>query len=271
MAMSVYGVAGKSKETADTWTLRLLPERSRGAFTFDPGQFNMLYAFGVGEVPISLSGNPTHADGLVHTIRNVGPVTAAICRLRKGDCLGLRGPFGNPWPVQSAVGSDVAIIAGGLGLAPLRPALYHVLANRERYGRVVLIYGSRSPSDMLYRKELAAWRSRFDFDVYVTVDRATPAWRGNVGTVVQMIGRAGLDAQTTVALLCGPEVMMRFASVELLGRGFDPSRIFFSMERNMKCAMGLCGHCQYGPSFVCKDGPVFRYDEVSSLLGIRGV
>ncbi|RPJ00737.1 MAG: Ni/Fe hydrogenase subunit gamma, partial [Chloroflexi bacterium] len=238
---------------------------------FAPGQFNMLYAFGVGEVPISISGDPQDAPSLRHTTRVVGSVTRALGRLQRGDTLGIRGPFGSAWPLAEAAGRDCLIVAGGIGLAPLRPVLYHLVAHRENYRRIVLLYGARTPADILYRRELEHWRGKFDLEIYVTVDRAESRWRGNVGVVTTLIGRAPFDPAGVVALVCGPEVMMRFTIMELERRGVAAERIYLSMERNMKCALGFCGHCLYGPTFICKDGPVFRFDRLAPWLGIAEV
>jgi len=226
----------------------------------------MLYVFGVGEIPLSISGDPQQKDLTVHTVRNVGIVTGALAGLRKGDCVGLRGPFGSGWPIDAAEGNDVVVIAGGIGLAPLRPVLYKLLANREKYGKVVLLYGTRSPEDILFRKELESWRGRFDMEVDVTVDHAMADWRGSVGVVTSLIPRANFDANNCIAMICGPEVMMYFCALELLKCGLDATEIYLSMERNMKCAMGFCGHCQLGPKFICKDGPVFSYDRIRDWL-----
>jgi NAD(P)H-flavin reductase len=168
--------------------------------------------------------------------------------------------------VEQAAGSDVLLVAGGIGLAPLRPAIRAILSSREKYGKVVLLYGSRSPADLLYQREVERWRSRFDVDVSVTVDHAMGGWRGNVGFVTSLIGRALFDASQTVAMMCGPEVMMRFTAMELMNRGVESDQIYISMERNMKCAVGFCGHCQFGPEFICKDGPVFPYNRVQPWL-----
>ena len=259
------------QETPDTFTLELEPEYGARGFPFVPGQFNMLYAFGVGEVPISISGDPTKAEVLVHTTREVGLVTRAMRKLKPGDTLGVRGPFGAGWPVAQARGSDVVIVAGGIGLAPLRPALYQILAARKYYGKVVLLYGTRAPGDILFRRELQQWHARFDLEVHVTVDRAMGSWRGNVGVVTTLIPRAPFDPHSTVAMVCGPEVMMLFTVQELERRGVALENIYVSMERNMKCAVGFCGHCQYGPTFICKDGPVFRFDRIQPLFSIREI
>ncbi len=261
-----YRIRQVRKETPDTFTLELAPVNGANGSSFAPGQFNMLYVFGVGEIPISISGDPGHATPLVHTTRAVGTVTKAMRNLKRGEVLGVRGPYGSHWPVEEAEGNDVVIVAGGIGLAPLRPAMYQVLSRREKFGKVVLLYGARTPSDILFRRQLEQWRAQLDLEVYVTVDRATEAWRGNVGVVTRLIPKAPFDPLNTVALVCGPEVMMRFTIAELQKRGVDAGQIFVSMERNMKCAVGFCGHCQFGPHFVCKDGPVFRYSQVKDLM-----
>lgn len=259
------------RETDDTFTLLLRPEDERAVLRFGPGQFNMLYVFGVGEVPISISGDPARPELLVHTVRAVGAVTRAMQKLQKGAVVGVRGPFGTSWPMEQAQGHDVVVVAGGIGLAPLRPALYHLLLHRVQYGRVVLLYGARTPRDMLFRRELREWRSRFDLDVEVTVDRATSEWQGAVGVVTKLVGRAPFDPESAVAFVCGPEVMIRFTVLALQRRGVADSSMFISMERNMKCAVGFCGHCQFGSAFVCKDGPVFRYDRTLPFFGLREV
>lgn len=259
------------RETADTFTLTLDAAAGDQGFLFAPGQFNMLYAFGIGESPISISGDPERPETLVHTVRAVGPVTKAICGLKKGEVLGVRGPFGAPWPVAAATGQDVLVIAGGLGLAPLRPAVYHLLSRRRDYGNLELIYGVRTPEDLLYYKELESWRGRFDFRVHVTVDAARGEWRGSVGVVPHLIAHARFDPVNTLAMVCGPGVMMRFTVQELLAHGLKTENIYLSMERNMKCGLGLCGHCQLGPFFVCKDGPVFRYDRIKDWFLTREV
>ena len=256
------------RETADVATIELIPS---SLFAFAPGQFNMLYAFGLGEVAISISGDPAEQSRIVHTVRAVGAVSTAIMRLRRNMAVGVRGPYGSCWPVAESEGSDVIIVAGGLGLAPLRPALYRLFARREHYGRVVLLYGTRAPGDILYRRELEAWRRRLDVDITVTVDHAAADWRGNVGVVPALIARTPVDPEHAVAMVCGPEIMMRFTIDALRDRGLTADRIYLSMERNMKCAVGLCGHCQFGPAFVCRDGPVFRFDRIASIFNIREI
>jgi len=261
------------RDTRDTFTLDLEPAKAGDSLPFLPGQFNMLYVFGAGEVPISMSGDPANPGSMTHTVRAVGAVTKAMSKLKRGDTIGLRGPFGARWPVEEATGKDVVIIAGGIGLAPLRPVIYYILARRERYGRVTLLYGARTPGDVLYQSELEQWRGRFDLQVEATVDNIPTGqnWRGNVGVVTLLIAGAGFDPAQTLAMICGPEVMMRFTVIELLKRGMSEESIFISMERNMKCAIGFCGHCQFGPTFICKDGPVFRFDRIDPWLSKREI
>ena len=258
-------IVEQRQDHADTFTLTMQPVD--GASAFAPGQFNMLYVFGVGEIPISVSGDPTVQNRLVHTTRSVGTVTSVMSELHDGDMLGVRGPFGNQWPVEAARGHDVVLIAGGIGLAPLRPALYELLNNRGDYGKIVLLYGARTQEEILYREELEQWRARFDMEVYVTVDRATGDWHGNVGVVTTLVSRAPFAPDETVAMICGPEVMMRFTVQALQKRGLPVERTYVSMERNMKCGVGICGRCQYGPFFICRDGPVFRFDHVQRFFG----
>ena len=266
-----YRVLRVTHETEDTFTVVFESVNGSRETPFSAGQFNMLYIYGVGEIPISISGDPSDPKRLVHTTRSVGTVTQAMRTMKRGHMIGVRGPFGSQWPVDEAEGYDIIIVAGGIGLAPLRPALYQFISQRERYGRIVLLYGTRSPADILFKHELEAWRARFDLEIYVTVDRAMTSWRGNVGVVTTLIPKAPFDPTQSMALVCGPEIMMRFTAVELEKRGVAPDKIYISMERNMKCAIGFCGHCQFGPHFICKDGPVFRYDRLKDLLGVREI
>lgn len=262
-----YRIEQLRKETSDTFNFTLVPMDHHDGAPYAPGQFNMLYVFGVGEVPISISGDPSEFPLLEHSTRVVGPVTRAMRGLKRGEMVGVRGPFGSSWPLDEPKDRDLVIVAGGIGLAPLRPVLYEALAHRKKYRKIVLLYGTRTPEDILYRRELERWRGKFDLEIHVTVDRAFTDWRGNVGVVTKLIGRTPFDPSSSVALVCGPEVMMRFAVMELQNRGVATDRIYVSMERNMKCAIGFCGHCQLGPTFVCKDGPVFRLDRIASILG----
>ena len=255
------------RESSDVFTFEIEPPESFGEFDFLPGQFNMLYAFGTGEVPVSISGDPENHGNLVHTIRAVGTVTNALCKLERGDMLGVRGTFGSDWQIEKQTGKDIILVAGGIGLAPLRPVIYHILNHRTLYGRVFLFYGARTPDDLIFREELEKWRARFDLEIEITVDTSAKNWRGNVGFVTNLIQIEQFDAAKTTAMLCGPEIMMRFAASELKKRGSKTDQIFVSMERNMKCAVGFCGRCQFGAEFVCKDGPVFRLDRIERVFG----
>jgi NAD(P)H-flavin reductase len=266
MAPKIYLVRDVSKETSDTFTLTLEPENKTQKSQFQPGQFSMLWVFGVGELPISISGNPSQQNQLVYTVRSVGQATHALVNRRSGDGIGVRSPLGTGWPVEQARGRDVIIVAGGIGLAPLRPVIYEVLHNRDRYGRLMVLYGARSPRDLLYRKELAAWARQRDTQVLVTVDYGGLGWRGHVGVVTTLFKYARLQPARTTAMVCGPEIMMRFVTRELEHHGLARQDIYLSMERNMKCAIGFCGHCQWGPHFICKDGPVFPYERIRPLL-----
>lgn len=269
MVTTPYLIKRFKKETHDTFTLELVPPNGAGGFKFSAGQFNMLYMYGVGEVPISISGDPEVEDKIVHTIRAYGGVTSAMRTFKRGEMVGVRGPFGNPWPIKKLGRSDVVLVAGGIGVAPLRPVLYHILAHREKYGKVILLYGERTPGDLIYQKEMEQWRGRFDLDVDVTVDSAREGWRGNVGVVTTLIPEIRIDPTNTFAMLCGPEIMMHYTIQVLREKGLADDHIYISMERNMKCGTGFCGHCQLGPTFVCKDGPVFVLSEVRHLFGQR--
>lgn len=258
-------VKRRYQETANTWTLEL----DTGALSgFLPGQFNMLYVPGVGEIPISMSGAPDK-PGMIHTIRAAGAVSTALAATKKGASIGVRGPYGTSWPTEQMQGKDIIIMTGGIGLAPLRPLLYHLLSHRKHYGRINLLYGARNPEDILYPHQLEKWRSHKNTTVAITVDHAAPGWHGNVGVVTDLMNTASFDPDNSIACVCGPEIMMRYAIKQLLQSGLSAQAIYLSMERNMKCAIGHCGHCQLGPTFICKDGPVFRYDQIALLLGIR--
>jgi NAD(P)H-flavin reductase len=261
-----YVMREVSKETPDTFTLKLSPETVSNVSSFEPGQFSMLWVFGVGELPISISGDPAEPSQLVYTVRSVGQATNSLVTRNLGEGVGVRGPFGTGWPLQAAHNRDVIVVAGGIGLAPLRPVIYDVLNHRDDYGRLVILYGARSPRDLMYRKELAAWARHRETQVLVTVDYGGMSWRGHVGVVTTLFKYARVRPSHSVAMVCGPEIMMRFVIRDLESHGLNRHDIYLSMERNMKCAVGFCGHCQYGPHFICKDGPVFSYEQLRPLL-----
>ncbi len=262
-----HRVRSRAQETVDTWTLELEPlaERVRPR----AGQFDMLHAFGVGEVPISTSGDHEGDGPLTHTIRAVGAVTQALCALEPEAVVGVRGPFGTEWPLAEAAGGDLVVVAGGIGLAPLRPAIRHALERRDDYGSVAVLVGARTPQDLLYVEELERWRARLDVEVDVTVDAAAVGWHGRVGLVTTLIPGAVIDPASASALVCGPEVMMTFVVRALLERGLPLGRIWISMERNMRCAVGHCGHCQLGPTLICRDGAVFPAGAMQDLMEVR--
>lgn len=263
-----FRVVASHLDTDDTVTLSLEPMGS-DPLVFAPGQFTMLHAFGVGEVPISICGDPTRPDPLMHTIRDVGNVTHALVSAEVGAVVGVRGPYGTGWRPGDGVGGDLLMVAGGIGLAPLRPALLEVASRRDEYDRVVLLYGARSPADILFEDDLRRWADECRIEVAVTVDYAPPEWDGRVGPVTTLVGRAGFDPPRTLALVCGPEIMMTLTANALLGRGVAPHRMRLSMERNMKCGAGLCGHCQLREFFLCVDGPVLPYSQLAPLLDVR--
>jgi len=228
----------------------------------------MIGRLGVGEVPISVSGDPDDAD-LVQTVRDVGGVTHTLVSSAPGDTVEVRGPYGHGWHHEDAFGRDLLLIAGGIGLAPLRPVLYRVARDRSRFGRVSLLYGTRRPQEQLFTRQIVDWQQRHDIDLAVIVDSASPDWGGRVGLVTELVRSATFDPGSALALMCGPEVMMRFVTAELLDRGLPPCDIRWSMERSMACGVGLCGHCQLRELFVCTDGPVIDYPTLAPLLGTR--
>jgi len=253
-------------ETDDTFTLQIDLGALGETFRFLPGQFNMLYVFGLGEAAISISSDASAQGTLAHTIHRVGTVTTGLAQVKRGDTIGLRGPFGTSWPIAAARGKDVCIVAGGIGLAPLRPVMYAMFRERTAFERIILLYGARSPLDLLYRVELEEWAKEHNVEVLVTVDRGDSSWKGYIGVVTTLFSYLKLDARATVGYVCGPETMMKYTIDEMERRGLAEDQIYLSMERNMKCAVGFCGHCQYGPEFICKDGPVYPLPRIRHLL-----
>ena len=263
-----YKILRKTRETPDTYTLLLKPV-GEALSEYVPGQFNMLYSFGVGEAPISISGG---LQGRIeHTIRGVGPVTRSLIEKSVGGLVGVRGPFGNGWPLEETKGCDVLIVAGGMGLAPLLPAIQYVQKNRRHYGEFHVLYGARTPADLLYKRQLESWSGKPDTQLLITVDKGEAGWNGYIGVVTTLFRYVKLNPDNTYAFVCGPEIMMKFTVSELKNRGFVDDRIFLSMERNMKCGVGICGHCQFGPFFICRDGPVMRYSSVKFFFGKKEV
>ncbi len=266
-------IVEKRPETRGIYTfrLRVRDEGKRAAFRFRPGQFNMVYAFGVGEVPISIASDPDEPDVLDHTIRVVGNVTGVLERLKVGDVVGLRGPYGSCWPLEEARGRDVIVITGGLGCAPVVSVISYVVKRRASFGALRILHGVKAPKDLLYRERFRAWSRHPNTEVHLTTDRPDGRWRHHTGVVTTLLDRLATDLFDSVAMMCGPEGMMRAAAAHLLGHGVPAERIYVSIERNMKCAVGLCGHCQLGSEYVCKTGPVFRYDRVRKWFEHPGV
>jgi NAD(P)H-flavin reductase len=264
---AVYQVKTITHDTSDVFTLTLTPTEDGKKMAFSPGQFNMLYHFGFGEVAISISGDPSSPDAFVHTIRAVGSVTKSMQELKAGDEIGVRGPFGSEWPL-SKKHCDVLVIAGGIGLAPLRPALFDLAAQKNQYRDITLLYGVRNPEEILYKKDLESWQAQ-GIKIETTVDYADVSWQGQVGVVTSLIKKNIKDPKNTLVFICGPEVMIKFAVHELLGAEAEENHIFISLERNMQCAVGFCGRCQYGPYFLCKDGPVFSYEQLRHWITIK--
>lgn len=260
-------VAEVVAEIPNVWTLRLAHE-AEAPPEFSPGQFNMVYLPGFGEAAISISSGVHELPLLDHTVRAVGDVTRAMSRLRPGDELGLRGPFGRPWPLTDLLGKDILIVSGGIGLAPLRPAIAYLLRHRSQFGHLKLIYGAKSPGDLLFQREFPAWGDA-GLEIETTVDRGTAGWKGHIGVVTELMRPLQQVPGQTSVLMCGPEIMMRFVAREGIRLGVDPSDIYVSMERNMKCAMGMCGVCQLGPEFICKDGPVFSYRRIAPFMNLE--
>lgn len=260
-------IVHEAEDVATFW-LEYSDEALANNYTFGHGQYNMLYLPGYGEAAISISSDPEKPRLIGHTIRFVGNVTRAISRLQIGESIGIRGAFGTTWPIEAYKGHDIVLAAGGIGLAPLRPVIYHILNHREDYGRVVILYGARTPNDLLFRQEYSEWEKQ-GIEVMPTVDRADDNWEGQVGVVPMLFYHLRFDNEKTVVFSCGPEIMMRFVVFEGLARRISPERMYLSMERNMKCGQGFCGHCQLGPFFICKDGPVFRFDQLEPYFNLE--
>jgi NAD(P)H-flavin reductase len=256
-------------EGVSTFHFKFTDPELQNRYYFEPGQFNMLYLPGYGEAAISMSSDLEYANGLlVHTIRHIGNVTKAISHLKVGDIVGIRGPFGTSWPLKAIEGMDIVIACGGIGLPPLRGAIHHIIQSRAKYGKVILLYGARTPNDLMYPSEYETWK-KADFDMQVTVDRGDDTWTGRVGVVPMWFYHFRVDPHKTAVLTCGPEIMMRFVIYEALARRISSDQIYISLERNMKCGQGACGHCQQGPYFICKDGPVFPFRKLENIFNVE--
>jgi NAD(P)H-flavin reductase len=251
-----------------TYWLEFLDPNLQKEFNFKAGQFNMVLVPGLGEAALSISSDIEDTHRIGHTIRAVGNVTSAISRMSVGDVLGIRGPFGSWWRLDEFTGKDIVIAAGGIGLPPIRPVLYYIQHHRNDFGKVIVLYGARTPNDLQFTSEYQAWQEA-DIEINVTVDRGDDTWQGRVGVVPILFYHTQIDPHKTVILTCGPEIMIRFVIFEALARRVPPERIFVSLERNMKCGLGSCGHCQIGPFFVCKDGPVFSFDQLQPYVNVE--
>ena len=266
-------IVEKIREAEDihTYRLRLNDEDARRTFRFATGQFNMVYLFGIGEVAISIVSDPDEQEFLGHTIRAVGRVTSAIARLQAGEILGVRGPFGQGWPLEESRGRDLVFVTGGLGCAPVVGAIEYIFRRREQYGSVKILHGVKTPEDLLFRERFDSWRKQPETEVLLASGQPGKSWRDHVGVVTELFELVSINPTNTIVLMCGPEIMMRLGVPILMTRGIPATAIFLSLERHMECGVGLCGHCQMGPYFLCKDGPVMRYDRVAQWLGRAGV
>jgi len=232
----------------------------------EPGQFVEVSLFGIGEAPVSISSSPSRSNGTFEMcVRRVGDVTNAMHLMQPGEMMGIRGPFGNPFPVAKMMGKDVLFAAGGLGLAPLRSLINEVLDRRGSFGRVIILYGTKHPSEILFKDELKAWAERDDVEFHMTVDRGDESWSGHVGVITTLFPKITINPRHTVAATCGPPIMYRFVLMEMLGKGIPETQIYLSLERRMKCGVGKCGHCQINELYCCQDGPVFRYADIKGL------
>lgn len=265
-------IKSRSQESADIFTLTLefCDAEQRQAFQFLPGQFNMLYLFGVGEVAISIVSDPKHPHLLSHTIRRVGRVTQGLSLLKVGESVGIRGPFGRGWPLRQAKGKNVLIMTGGLGCAPSVSMINYIMNRRHEFKRLTILQGVKHSDDLIFRKQYEAWQTHPDTQVLLAADMSTPNWPGHTGLITELLNKIDLPTDDTICLMCGPEAMFIAAIKRLLKMGLSAERIFLSLERNMECAVGHCGHCQFGAKFICKDGPVFACSEIQHLLGRKG-
>ncbi|MEJ2685697.1 MAG: FAD/NAD(P)-binding protein [Gammaproteobacteria bacterium] len=265
-------IVERIEEASDVFTLRLrlTDNDARRSYRFAPGQFNMLYLYGVGEVPISIVSDPRDDALLDHTVRALGRVTRGLSALQAGDTVGVRGPYGRGWPLQAAEGRDVLVVTGGLGCAPVVAAIRYILRRRDRYGPLTILQGVKHSKDLLWREQYEAWARHPDTEVLLAADQGGPAWPWHVGLITELFDKIDIRPGRTLAMMCGPEPMMVAAIRELRALGLGNGDIYASMERNMQCAVGHCGHCQIGGSFVCRNGPVFPYTELAELLGRRG-
>lgn len=262
----------RTQESADIFTLKLqfCDKQIHEQYRFSPGQFNMLYLFGVGEVAISIVSDPDDSSLYAHTIRNVGRVTHGLSLLKVGDHVGIRGPFGQGWPLQKAKGKDILIITGGLGCAPSVSIIHYIVKRRKEFGRVIILQGVKHSSDFIFKSQYDEWRKLPDMQILLAADASAPNWPGHTGLITELIDQINIDPEKTICMMCGPEAMMRASVARLAKLNLSTNNIYSSLERNMECAVGHCGHCQFGGKFICKDGPVFCYSDIEYLLSQKG-
>jgi NAD(P)H-flavin reductase len=260
------------QESPGLFTLRLkfTDPIIQDQFQFEPGQFNMLYLYGVGEVAISIVSDPKDPCILDHTIRSVGRVTHGIANMKAGDRIGVRGPYGRGWPMQAAEQRDVVVVTGGLGCAPVVSVINYIARRRERYGHLNIVQGVKHSNDFIWRERFDEWRELPDTTVLLAADQGSALWPWHIGRVTDLFDNLTFDPEQVNVMMCGPEGMMHVVIKHMLEAGVGPCRLWLSMERNMQCAVGHCGHCQYGSKFVCKDGPVFCYEQVAELFDAKG-
>ena len=265
-------IVERIEESHNIFTLRLsFTDRTvHNTFSFKPGQFNMLYMFGLGEVPISIVSDPEHDDLFDHTIRMVGRITKAMANLQEGDKIGVRGPYGRGWPMQQSIDKNIILVTGGLGCAPSVSVIHYVLNRRDQYNKLTILQGVKKSTDLIWRKQYEEWNELPDTQVLLAADVAQKGWNWVEGPVTQLFDQANISADNSIVMMCGPEPMMIASANELSKRGFSDHAIWLSMERNMQCAIGQCGHCQYGQHFVCRNGPVFPYEELKQLVKVSG-
>ena len=270
MAAEVVDLIQESK-TIFTLRLQLIDPEDRVNYQFMPGQFNMLYLFGVGEVPISIVSDPLDEGVIDHTIRIVGRVTKGLAQLNKGDQVGVRGPFGRGWPLALARNKDLLIVTGGLGCAPVVAAINFALKRRGHYRKLSIVQGVKHSNDLIWQERYDSWRQIEGVEVFLAADESGPAWPFHTGRITELLDKVSVDTEHCLAMICGPEGMMYRAADQLITMGISPFDIYLSLERNMQCAVGHCGHCQFGSDFICKDGPVFVYPDVRDRLLMEGV
>lgn len=256
--------------TVFTWHLQFTDAQIQRQFKFHPGQFNMVYLYGIGEVAISVASDPDEPNYFSHTIRNVGSVTQGLAKLQKGDHVGIRGPFGRSWPLKESMGKDILVISGGLGCAPTVAVINYVLQRQQQFGVLKILQGIKHSDDFIYRQRYAEWQKQNNVEVYIAADKAGPQWPWHVGHITDLLSNIKINCEKTIVMMCGPQGMMRVVIQQLIQMSLAEKNIYLSMERNMECAIGHCGHCQYGGLFICKDGPVFSYPEIKALFDIPG-